>query len=71
MNRIIKKRYAMPNDFSVMIHNYLTEKITEAERAVGSSDKQSSFYHGQLEELRWLRSYLKEHIDLKDFTYYE
>ena len=60
----------MPNEFSVEIHNYLTLKITEAEEAVARKDERSSFYRGQLEELYWIRRYLKENVDLKDFTYY-
>ena len=61
----------MPNEFSVEIHNYLTQKIAEAEGALARKDEPSSFYQGQLEELHWLRSYLKENIDLKNFTYYQ
>ena len=60
----------MSNEFSVEIHNYLTLKITEAEEAVARKDERSSFYRGQLEELYWIRRYLKENVDLKDFTYY-
>lgn len=60
----------MPNEFSVRIHNYLTEQITAAEKAVASEDEHSPFYRGQLEELHWIRNYLKEHVDLNDFTYY-
>ncbi len=60
----------MPNEYSVKIHDYLTEKISEAERGIARGDEQSAFYHGQLEELQHLREYLKKHIDLKDFTYY-
>ena len=60
----------MPNEYSVKIHDYLTEKITEAEKAVAREDEHCSFYRGQLEELHWIREYLKENIDLKDFTYY-
>ena len=60
----------MPNEYSVKIHNYLTEKITEAQKAVAREDKQAPFYRGQLEELQWLRKYLRENVDLKDFGYY-
>ncbi|OGR19150.1 MAG: hypothetical protein A2X81_18665 [Desulfobacterales bacterium GWB2_56_26] len=60
----------MPNEYSVKIHNYLTEKITEAQKAVAREDKQAPFYRGQLEELQWLREYLRENVDLKDFSYY-
>ena len=30
-----------------------------------------SYWNGQLEELAWLRTYLKAHVDLKDFVYYQ
>lgn len=60
----------MPNEFSVRIHTYLTEKIAAAERAVAREDEHSLFYRGQLEELHWIRNYLKENVDLKDFNYY-
>ena len=60
----------MPNEFSVEIHNYLTLKIIEAEKALASKDEHSSHYRGQLEELYWIRKYLEENIDLKNFKYY-
>jgi hypothetical protein len=60
----------MPNEFSVQIHNYLTRKITEAEQAVARDDEHAPYYRGQLEELYWMRNYLKENVDLKDFSYY-
>jgi hypothetical protein len=60
----------MPNEFSVEIHNYLTQKITEAQKAIAYKDEQSPFYQGQLDELLKIRKYLKENIDLKNFTYY-
>ncbi len=60
----------MPNEFSVEIHNYLTQKITEARKAVAEKNEKSSFYQGQLDELYRIREYLKENIDLKNFTYY-
>ena len=61
----------MPNDYSIEIHQYLTEKIAENERFVKQRGGKSPFHEGQLDELRWIRQYLAEHIDLKDFTYYE
>ena len=60
----------MPNAYSVEIHDYLTQKIIEAEKTIASGSPQSPYYEGQLEELHWIRSYLKEHIDLKNFIYY-
>jgi hypothetical protein len=60
----------MPNEFSVEIHDYLSQKIAEAKKAIAKNDDRSSFYRGQLEELLWIRKYLKENVDLKNFTYY-
>ena len=60
----------MPNEFSVEIHDYLTQKITQAQKAIAENNEQSSFYLGQLEELRRIREYLRENIDLKNFSYY-
>jgi hypothetical protein len=59
----------MPNEYSVTIHNYLSEQIAEAEKEVARG-KKPDFSRGQLEELHWLRAYLKENVDLKDFLYY-
>ena len=60
----------MPNDFSVEIHNYLTLKIAEAQKGIARNDERSSFFRGQLEELCWIRTYLKQNVDLKNFIYY-
>jgi hypothetical protein len=60
----------MPNEYSVEIHNYLTQKIIEAEKAVASKGERSACYQGQLDELYWIRAYLRENIDLKSFIYY-
>ena len=60
----------MPNEYSIEIHQYLNEKIAEAEKLIEESAVESSHYQGQIEELRWLRKYLSDNIDLKDFSYY-
>jgi hypothetical protein len=60
----------MPNEFSVEIHNYLTQKIREAEKTVASKGERSAYNQGQLDELYWIRAYLRENIDLKNFIYY-
>jgi hypothetical protein len=61
----------MPNDFSVVIHNYLKDKILEAEEtAKNADDHLAAHARGKLEELLWIRRYLKENIDLKNFIYY-
>ena len=65
----------MPNEYSVQFHDFITAKIDTArgqlDQAVQTGDEQSkSYWNGQLEELAWLRSYLKQHVDLKGFVYY-
>lgn len=60
----------MPNEFSVEIHNYLTQKITEAQKAIADKNEKAPFFQGQLDELSRIREYLQENIDLKNFTYY-
>ncbi len=61
----------MPNDYSVEIHKYLSNKIAEAEHAVQLGDEDTAAHaRGQLEELRWIRRYLQENIDLKNFVYF-
>jgi len=63
----------MPNEYSIEIHNYITEQISVHEqkaRETVSSQAEKQCCLGRLHELRWIRSYLAEHIDLKDFPYY-
>lgn len=60
----------MPNEYSVEIHNYLKVKIEIAEKTITESVEHKAFLAGQLQELLWIREYLKDHIDLKNFTYY-
>ncbi len=61
----------MPNDYSIEVHKYLSDKIAEAERALKLGDQDIAAHaRGQLEELQWIRRYLQENIDLKNFTYY-
>jgi hypothetical protein len=61
----------MPNEFSVEIHDYLTQKITEAEKAIAKKSVNTAYFQGQLEELYRIRTYLKKSIDLKNFIYYQ
>jgi hypothetical protein len=61
----------MPNEFSIEIHEYLSQKITEAEKAVAKKSANTAYFQGQLEELYQIRTYLKENIDLKNFIYYQ
>ena len=60
----------MANEYSIEIHNYITMKIEAAQKAIELAEDQSPYHQGQLEELYWIRKYLKENIDLNTFTYY-
>lgn len=60
----------MPNEYSVEIHQYLREKILAAEKAIEEGEVDNPKVQGQIEELHWIREYLGNNIDLKDFTYY-
>jgi len=60
----------MPNEYSVEIHKFLSEKINETASKKEETRDCSSYIKGRLMELQWLREYLGKHIDLKDYTYY-
>lgn len=65
----------MPNEYSIKLHDFLTEKIAKLERmqselSTESENDTDAFIKGQLEEIRLFRAYLKDHIDLKNFNYY-
>ena len=65
----------MANEYSVEIHNFITSNIASAsdnlEKSLKTGDqKEQAYWQGQLDELTWIRKYLKEHMDLKDFIYY-
>ncbi len=63
----------MPNEYSIEIHSYITEQISIHEQKVREADSGNddrNYSLGRLNELRWIRGYLAEHIDLKDFKYY-
>lgn len=66
----------MAHEYSVMIHNYLSSKMETAvrmeQKAIDNCSKEDkAFYRGQIEELKRLRSYLTENIDLDTHTYFE
>jgi len=66
----------MPNEYSVELHNFITDKIrSAAQQLAGATEnndsEMQSYWGGQLDELSWLRSYLKAHVDLKNFVYYQ
>jgi hypothetical protein len=60
----------MPNEYSIEIHQYLKEKLAEAEKLIEKSVVKNPNVQGQIDELLWIRKYLGDKIDLKNFTYY-
>ncbi len=65
----------MANQYSVEIHQYISEKIAAATRqqkeAEANDDSAARrFYAGQLYELEKIREYMAQHIDLKTQKYY-
>ena len=65
----------MANQYSVEIHQYLSEKIIEAQKKKKTAEKQQDqpsehFYAGQLRELNKIREYMAARIDLKTQKYY-
>jgi hypothetical protein len=66
----------MPNEFSIEIHHHISSTLetirARLARAHDAADAEELAYcRGQLEELAWIREYLKENFDLKGFTYYD
>ena len=59
----------MPNEYSVQFHDFITAKIDKAGQRLAAAEQ--SYWQGQLEELAWLRTYLKAHVDLQNFVYYQ
>ncbi len=66
----------MPNEYSVQFHDFITSEMENAQAHLAEAEQagdnlELSYWSGKLEELIWLRAYLKEHVDLKGFTYYQ
>lgn len=66
----------MPNEFSIEIHNHISTTLEAVEarlaRARNTADsKEIDYCQGQIDELAWIRKYLREHVDLKGFAYYD
>ena len=66
----------MAHEYSVQIHNWITQKIERVKTQKISAEKINDveaieYSAGQLEELLYLQNYLAEHIDLKTQTYYK
>ena len=65
----------MANQYSVEIHNYISDKIARAtgqlKKAEAAKDLTARrFYEGQLYELDKIREYMAQNIDLKTQKYY-
>jgi hypothetical protein len=65
----------MANDYSVAIHNYISDKIAAAEKNKKTAEMVSdlgsiSYCKGQLMELSNIRQYMVDKIDLKTQKYY-
>ena len=65
----------MANQYSVEVHQYISEKIAEAQKKKEIAEKQQDrpsehFYAGQLRELNKIREYMAARIDLKTQKYY-
>lgn len=65
----------MANEYSVEIHQYISEQMAVAEKrrqkAEADDDVPSRFYfEGRLHELLKIREYMAAHIDLKTQKYY-
>ncbi len=64
----------MPNEYSIAIHEHLSQLMETARsrlhtiRATGDASAES-YCRGQLDELDWIRDYLKQNSDLDGFTY--
>ncbi len=65
----------MANEYSVTIHNYISDKIAAAEKNKKHAETENdvgsiSYYNGLLKEFNSIRQYMVEKIDLKTQKYY-
>jgi len=65
----------MANDYSVTIHNYVSDKIAAAQKNMKLAERDNDagsirYYKGQLMELSNIRQYMVDKIDLKTQKYY-
>ena len=65
----------MANEFSVAIHQYISDKIAAAKKSQKDAQQKNdpaaaSYYEGQLRELTGVRRYMAEKIDLKTQKYF-
>jgi hypothetical protein len=71
----IKFKGKMTNQYSIEIHNYVSERIKILEDQLqrskaGNDPGQRRFLEGQFEEFLKLREYMHETIDLRTQAYY-
>lgn len=65
----------MPHEFSVRIHDWITEKMEKATAAAKTAEENGdagshAYFSGQLKELAFIRQYLTDKIDLDTQSYY-
>lgn len=65
----------MAHEYSLMIHSFISERISIAEQRKAFAQKEgdtetSRYFDGQLVELRDIRTFLTEQVDLKTQRYY-
>ena len=65
----------MANEYLVAIHNYISDKIAAAQNNKKTAEQRNDlrslqYCEGQLQELRTIRQYLTEKIDLKTQKYF-
>ena len=65
----------MAHEYSVTIHQYITDRISSMKKKELVAKKQNDieryqFYRGQLQELFTIREYLTEKVDLQTQKYY-
>jgi len=65
----------MANEYAVAIHNYISAEIAAAAKNKNRAELQSDvqllqYCEGQLQELKAIRHYLADKIDLKTQQYY-
>ena len=65
----------MANEFSVVIHNYISNEMVTSEKSKKMAEKENDiasmrYHEGRLLELNAIRQYMAKHIDLKTQKYY-
>lgn len=65
----------MANEYSVEIHQFISEQIADAESGkqkaeVDNNVASRSYFEGRLHELSKIREYMATHVDLKTQRYY-